>query len=257
MEKFKGKYRIPPNRAQFWNYSLPADYFITICVANRECILGNIIDGEMILSEYGKIVKSEIEKLSEYHKRVILDEWIIMPNHIHFIISLGDYNFDNGISVVGDNVEKIHEFSLPSDGRNVEKIDEFSLPSDGRNVEKIDEFSLPSDGRNVENTHEFSLPSDGRNVEKTHEFSLPLEHYQKEYRKLRRRMLIPKILGKFKQQTSKQINLYRNTPGIRNWQSSYYDHIIRNYKSYLNIKNYIINNPQKWNDDRFYNKRNV
>jgi len=63
MEKFGGKYRIESNRAKFWDYSSPADYFITICVSGRECILGDIIDGEMILSEYGKIVEREIQKI--------------------------------------------------------------------------------------------------------------------------------------------------------------------------------------------------
>jgi len=36
------------------------------------------------------------------------------------------------------------------------------------------------------------------------------------------------------------------------WQARYYDHIIRNDKAYQNIKEYIINNPKKWNDDKFY-----
>lgn len=42
----------------------------------------------MYLSDYGKIVKNEILKLPEYHKRIVLDEWVIMPNHIHMIIIL-------------------------------------------------------------------------------------------------------------------------------------------------------------------------
>ena len=122
MEKFKGKYRIESNRAQFWDYSSPANYFITICIEDRKCILGNVVNGKMILSEFGKIVELEIKKIPEYHKRIIMNIWTIMPNHIHLIVSLGDYNFDNGISSVGDNnndtgdntgvVEKIHEFSL-------------------------------------------------------------------------------------------------------------------------------------------------
>ena len=211
MEKFKGKYRIPSNRAGFWNYSSPADYYITICVSGREYILGNIINGKMILSEYGEIVKLEIKKIPEYHKRAILDIWVIMPNHIHFIISLGDYDLDNGISTIGDDgndkVEKIHEFSLPT---NQQQNTEYE-PT-------IDEI--------------------------------------KQYRKQRRKMIIPKILGKLQQQTSKQINVSRNTPGTKNWQANYHDHIIRNKKSYQNIRNYIINNPQKWNDDKFNEENN-
>ena len=205
MEKFKGKYRIESNHAKFWNYSSPANYFITICILNRECILGKIINNKMILSEYGIIVENEIKKIPEYHKRILLNEWIVMPNHIHCIITLENYGFDNGISLIGDG----------NDGNG----------NDG--VEKIHEFSLP-------------IPQPQLTNEQI-----------KQYRKQRQQMLIPKILGKFQQQTSKHINILRNTPGIKNWQRDYYDHIIRNEKSYQNIKNYIINNPKKWTDDKF------
>ena len=66
-------------------------------------------------------------------------------------------------------------------------------------------------------------------------------------------MLIPKILGKFKMQTSKQINILRNTPGETNWQSNYHDRIIRNNDEYKRIKHYIINNPEEWDNDKFNN----
>ena len=74
----------------------------------------------------------------------------------------------------------------------------------------------------------------------------------KEYRRQRRKMLIPKILGKLQQQTSKQINIIGNTIGSKNWQKDYHDHIIRNDESYHRISNYIINNPKKWDEDKFY-----
>jgi len=43
-----------------------------------------------------------------------LDEWVILPNHFHCIITFGDYDFDNGVSDVGGSggVDKIHEFYL-------------------------------------------------------------------------------------------------------------------------------------------------
>ena len=124
--KFKNKYRIESNRWQFWDYSAPASYFITICIAERKCILGDVKNGKIILSEYGEIVETEIQKIPQYHKRAILDVSVVMPNHIHCIITLGDYDFDNGISSIGDGnvdvpIKKIHEFSQPSQ----QKIQEF------------------------------------------------------------------------------------------------------------------------------------
>ena len=65
----------------------------------------------------------------------------------------------------------------------------------------------------------------------------------KQYRALRRRMLIPEILGKFQMLTSEKMNILRNTSGRKNWQHDYNDHVIRNQEEYERIDRYIINNP--------------
>ena len=64
-------------------------------------------------------------------------------------------------------------------------------------------------------------------------------------------MIIPKICGKFQMLTSKHINQLRQTPGTKNWQANYHDHVVRNNGEYQRIKNYIINNPKKWDEDKF------
>jgi REP element-mobilizing transposase RayT len=68
----------------------------------------------------------------------------------------------------------------------------------------------------------------------------------------RRKMLLSKIVGWYKMNTAKQINIIRHTEGRPLWQRSYYDHIIRNEKSYQNIAGYIFNNPRNWKEDKFY-----
>ena len=62
----------------------------------------------------------------------------------------------------------------------------------------------------------------------------------------RRRMLLPKIIGRFKQNSAKQINILRGTSGMPVWQRGYYDHIIRDNDSWARIRDYIIRNPQRW-----------
>jgi len=84
------------------------------------------------------------------------------------------------------------------------------------------------------------------NVGAIHE--LPLQYD----RKLRRQMLIPKIIGRYKMQTSKQINILRKMQGKPVWQRNYYEHIIRNEQSYLEISDYIKNNPKKWETDKYF-----
>jgi REP element-mobilizing transposase RayT len=60
------------------------------------------------------------------------------------------------------------------------------------------------------------------------------------------------IVRGYKSAVTKQINLLNETGTI--WQRNYHEHIIRNEKSYLLISNYIIDNPTKWQNDKFYTK---
>jgi len=78
----------------------------------------------------------------------------------------------------------------------------------------------------------------------------------KQYRRIRRKMLVPMILGKFQMQTSKHINILRKTPGQKTWQPNYHDHVIRNDEEYFRIKQYIINNPSQWIDDTYNDNKN-
>ncbi|MBC8415864.1 MAG: transposase [Candidatus Cloacimonetes bacterium] len=66
----------------------------------------------------------------------------------------------------------------------------------------------------------------------------------------RRKMLLSKIIGRFKMNSSKLINNIRNSAGSHIWQRGYYDHIIRNDEDLNNIKQYIQNNPQNWDKDK-------
>ncbi len=76
------------------DYSLPGLYFITICTYQRECLFGEIKnDGDLRyceLSEIGKTVNNCWFEIPQHFPNVILDEFIIMPNHIHGIIQITD-----------------------------------------------------------------------------------------------------------------------------------------------------------------------
>ena len=63
---------------------------------------------------------------------------------------------------------------------------------------------------------------------------------------------IPTIVRGFKSTVTKQINDIRNTSGQSVWQRSYYEHVIRNEKSYNRIIEYIRYNPKKWLKDKYY-----
>ena len=75
-------------RLKNYDYSKEGLYFITICTQNKENLFGEIIDGKMILNNAGEIVKKELLKTNEIRKNIKIDKWVIMPNHIHFIIEI-------------------------------------------------------------------------------------------------------------------------------------------------------------------------
>ncbi len=79
-----------PNRLKEHNYNLQGYYYITICTKNRLDFFGKISNNIMHLSQIGKIANKFWDEIPEHFKYVELDEFIIMPDHIHGIIILKD-----------------------------------------------------------------------------------------------------------------------------------------------------------------------
>jgi len=77
-------------RLKNYDYSKNGMYFITICTQNRAKIFGEVIDGNMILNDVGKMVEFFYLDLQNRYWNVKCREYVIMPNHIHFIIEIVD-----------------------------------------------------------------------------------------------------------------------------------------------------------------------
>ena len=77
-------------RLPMYDYSDHGAYFVTICAHRRECIFGEVEDGAMRLNEVGRIVKEEWEKSIEIRNEIELDEFVVMPNHLHGIVWITD-----------------------------------------------------------------------------------------------------------------------------------------------------------------------
>ena len=98
-------------RLRDFDYSADGAYFITICTHQRENIFGVIENGKMILNELGKIAEKCWREIPDHFLDVRLDEFVIMPNHIHGIIwiengfdpDVGNGNFQiNRANTVGN-----------------------------------------------------------------------------------------------------------------------------------------------------------
>ncbi len=162
-------------RLKDYDYSRGGGYFLTLCTQNRQCIMGEVVNGKVVLNEIGVMAESIWSDLPKHYPNIELDAFVVMPNHFHAVIKIHE--------VVG----AIHELPLPGDNKNT----------------------------------------------KTQ----------------RRRMLIPRIMGYFKMNSAKRINNMRGALGPPVWQRNYYEHIIRNEHELNDIREYIAQNPLKWELD--------
>jgi len=107
MTLYRNKYRIESTRLQNWDYSTPGYYFFTICTDDRINLFGEIINHQMSINDIGRIIWECWYDLPNHYSNLILDEFIVMPNHIHGIIRIIDLENGNvnGIGNENGNVE--------------------------------------------------------------------------------------------------------------------------------------------------------
>jgi len=236
MSLYKNKYRIESARLQNWDYSNPGLYYVTVCVKNRLNILGEIINSKMTLNKNGEILKTWLLKIDNRYENAKMDAWVIMPNHWHCIIDItgNDDKNDGDEMVSGDTinvdpipVETIHESSL----RESDRRDSF--------LQRMERYPKQHIQNHTPNNpvppHSKNQPDKNANRDK------------------RRKMLLSKIMGYIKMNSSKYINIELNQSGTGLWQKGYYDRIIRDKDEYYRVVHYIENNPRNWEDDRMNN----
>ncbi|HSW88307.1 MAG TPA: transposase [Candidatus Saccharimonadales bacterium] len=104
--KYKDKYRIDSTRLKGYDYSQNGIYFITICTKNREPYFGEIISGNMYVTEIGKIVQKFWMEIPQHFPFVTLDKFVVMPNHIHGILMI---NKDKPFGVETQHIASLRE----------------------------------------------------------------------------------------------------------------------------------------------------
>lgn len=157
-------------RLKGYDYATPGAYFVTICTHDKKCIFGRIVptseeaDAHIQYSAIGQIAKDCLLDITSHYDNIKIDNWVIMPNHIHLLICI---------------------------------------------EERINPFPTGN------------------------------------------RYDISNVVGKFKASVSRAVgNAFMHSEKV--WQSSFYDHIVRNDEDYQSIWQYISGNPSKWLEDRFY-----
>ena len=213
MTKFKNKYRVESHRRPNWDYSANALYFLTIVTQNRVCNLGKIVNNEMILSDFGNIVETEWHKSFDIRKELFLDEFIIMPNHLHAIVEIDnrDVNDTPDNENVNDDVDTHGRAYLPPPP----DVDTSVRPYQPyQPIKRNPPIRLPK-----------SISSFMAGFKSA--VNTKIDDYIDE----------------------KQLKIPKYNRNNHFFQPNYHDHIIRNEVEYQRIKNYIINNPANWEKD--------
>lgn len=83
-------------RLMQYDYSSAGAYFVTICTKDRQPLFGEIIEGEMILNDMGKIVEEEVNKTETIRAQITIDKYVIMPNHVHIIVVISNVGANGG-----------------------------------------------------------------------------------------------------------------------------------------------------------------
>jgi REP element-mobilizing transposase RayT len=74
-----------------YDYTSAGFYFVTVCVRDGECLLGEVVDGEMRLNEWGQVAWDRGQSIPEHFPHVALDAFVVMPNHVHAILALTEH----------------------------------------------------------------------------------------------------------------------------------------------------------------------
>jgi putative transposase len=75
-------------RLPAYDYAQAGAYFVTVCSQNRECVFGDVAQGQMILNSPGQMVESVWRQLPRSYPGVEVDAFVVMPNHVHGVIVL-------------------------------------------------------------------------------------------------------------------------------------------------------------------------
>ncbi|MDR6763577.1 REP element-mobilizing transposase RayT [Flavobacterium sp. 2755] len=271
MTLYKDKLKIDSNRLRDWDYSSEAVYFITMVTKDRECIFGSVEDGKMILNENGKIVENELLKSIKIRKNWFFHNWIVMPNHIHLLIEIQG-NMEKRIETPHIKTSQIstsrivETHSSASTSGISTKNEPQSLSTtfaethccaslQNQSLSKSSNESnlnVPIKTSHIVETHSSASTSGISTTNETQSLSTtfaethccaPLQNKSLQTFS-RKPNSISSFVAVFKSVTIKQINGFESI-----WQQNYHDHIVRNYKTFETIYDYIKNNPISWDTD--------
>ena len=128
---FRNKYRIPSARAVWHDYNGGA-YFVTICTKDMAHFFGEIVDGEMCLTEIGRCADEQFRNVSSHYPYAKIPLWVVMPNHVHAIVMIdgdADLNGRDAIYRVLGDIMPSDTGTVGTDAMNLDAMNEVNPKS--------------------------------------------------------------------------------------------------------------------------------
>ena len=159
-----------------YDYTQWGSYFVTLCAWQNHCSFGSVVGGALQLSEIGRRVEACWEAIPAHFSSVELDEFIVMPNHVHGILMLSPSSSAESNPIVSTPVER---------------------------------FGHPVAGS------------------------------------------VPTIIRSFKAAATRDVRRFLQRSDFVVWQRNYYEHVVRDENALVRIRQYIIDNPARWEFDPY------
>ena len=245
-------------RLNGYDYSHQGAYFVTICTQNRECQFGEIMNGVMIFNDAGTMVQSVWNELPTRFDNIILDECMIMPNHIHFIIVVSPRRGEPRVrpNTTTDICPNPSPNIDPNTNDNYTEDNHTNIGETGNNHQQNNrshDDHTDNDYINKKHTDDNYLNnnrSDNHHTDNIHTLD---DHKDRPYGTLTgslgRIIQALKSITTHKYTTNVKQNEWTPFPG-KLWQRNYWEHIVRDENELNRIRRYIQNNPKKWQTDK-------
>jgi len=254
-------------RLKGYDYSQAGAYFVTICTQGRACLFGEVVDGEMRLNDAGRMVVAEWERLPALFPNVVLDAFVVMPNHIHGIVILTDPADDatDGATAIGATIGGATTGRAATGGATTGGATTRVAPTTaGDDATPVGAGLVPAQsgaglvpalstmaeddatpvgaGLVPAQSGAGLVPVPSTPAPSTPALSTPAP-------------TLGDVIGAFKSRVTVEyirgVKTFGWTPFDRRlWQRNYYEHIIRNEETLNCIRRYIAENPIRWAFDR-------
>ncbi|MBI5962671.1 MAG: transposase [Chloroflexi bacterium] len=196
-------------RLKGYDYAQAGAYYVTIVTWHRECLFGEVVDGEMILSPYGEIVQKWWNEIQNHFPIVETDAFVVMPNHVYGIIVITERR---GAVLAPRGNPNLKTLETPESENKFMEQRKFIKEDDSINQS----ISQNQGGE----TPPLRAPTLGQIV----------AYFKYQSTKEMNAVSSTGVITKF-------------------WQRNYYEHIIRNEQGLKNKTDYIEANPMLWDED--------